>query len=193
MWPFARRSEKSLFSVTATYRDRYEFPMCRITNIQDVDVQWVTGRPIQRPIPAVIQYATDKYLPLEDYVLNSAGVLVSGRLWKFISQVSSCARPYTSEVYFEGKLVGTDYVTVNFECSFPCLDARKSRFRDVGVGRLLERAVVMESRIPEGEQIFRLGESPADLLASTAFVKGISESGFSGIEFREMRVVSEDR
>ncbi len=189
MWPFGRRSETKLYAVAATYRDQYDFPICRISNIANVDVQWVTGRPIKYPLPDVIRYEMDKELPLEDYVLNGAGsILVSPRLWALIKEVSSCARPYRTQIYFRERLVASDYVAVNLECSFSCLDARRSRFRNVGVGRLLERGVVVAARIP-ADQIFRLGESTGNLVATAGFVRSVTESGLTGFSFQEMTVV----
>lgn len=119
----------------------------------------------------------------------SGALLVSPRLWLLIHEMSTCVRAYPSEVYFGHSLVTADYVTVNFEGSFPCLHPTKSRFRPVGVGRLLVRAVAVGSSFPPEDHIFRLEEHPGYLIASGVFAEAVQARGLSGIALTALRVV----
>lgn len=57
IWPFRQHAHPSAFFVGTTYHDAYTFPVCSISNIDNVDLQWDTGRPITLPLPEIIRYS----------------------------------------------------------------------------------------------------------------------------------------
>lgn len=195
MWFFTRRSSVQLYKVRATYHDENNFPTCWINNIDNINIQWAAGKPIEFPIPKTIHYSVDKKLPLDDYVMTSGGcVLVSNPLCDLFCSMSSCIMPYESTVLFDNITVCSDCRTLNFEASFPCLDLKRSRFSGGGYSSgkfngFLEKMVIAEDRIPPNENAFRLGESPVHILATELFVEKVAERGFTGFEFIDVVVV----
>lgn len=147
---------------------------------------WFLGRPlpVEPRLPLVFQQSEPE--SLYDYLLtNTSGFLISKRLFAITQTMSTCARGYDAVIVRDGETLSTDYVAVNFECSWSCMNRSKSRVglaRNGSIDRIY-RLRLDPVRIPAANEIFRLGEFPVMLLATPKFKAAIEQAGISGIEF----------
>ncbi len=152
-------------------------------------ISWMLGRPLSFEIPTPIQYDVDR-LPVNDFpCTNGSQLLMSDKLFALLSRSSSVLRAYASELLCNGRLVSSEYQTVNFEHAFPALDWDRSEYTEykehpdcvASVQRLVLDQSLVE-QLPKGEHVFRLYES-GDLIASEQFRDEVITSGIDGVDF----------
>jgi hypothetical protein len=152
---------------------------------------WISGQPFGVDMPDPILYEQDKPGPLEDFLYTSMSqFLVSRRLFDVVRSMSTCARGYPAQIFYEGELLSDDYFAVNFEESWSCMDLKKSKFKKSKIhGHIhrVTRLVLCEDRIPRTEQIFRLRDFSVFLIASRAFKDAVENECMSGIGFFDFR------
>ncbi len=153
---------------------------------------WFGGAPLQEEPdnPVVFKQSLDE--PLQDYlVTTTSGFLVSKRLATIAVAMSSCVREYPARIERNGVVISDDYVSINFERKWDCLDLRKSKYEQgkpngFAVERVM-RLVLDDKRIPNGENIFRIGECPMHLIADQSFKTEAEKSRITGMEFVDFR------
>jgi hypothetical protein len=185
---FEKKSAKNAFRIEPWYPDDYEFPVCAMMSSQAA-ARWDIGERIDS-VDEPVDFQIDKPLDLVDNMRwYGGGLLVSSRLFSFLSAHSSCVLGYRARIFHGNDLVSADYFAVNFERSFPCLYSKKAKFsigKKSGV-KFLSKIALAEKRLPS-EGVFRLGEVPVYLIASEQFRSGFMASGLIGLRFEPIDV-----
>lgn len=186
------RKAPRMFSIVETVLDDLAFAVYSEVPSPEHSHSWTRGVTLTADLPQPVIFERNRDDRLLDLLLTNANqLLVSERATALVLSSSSCARAYPAEIRQAGELISDAYFAINFECAFSCLDMKRSRFDTLRPSnRILSirKVVLLASRLPHGEDIFRLNEYPSTLLCTAAFKQRVEALGLSGFGFHKVAV-----
>lgn len=140
-------------------------------------------------IPDRINYYCENDLFPEDFPMTGGSqFLISSKIKKVFETYNVTDVDYYDSCLIQpnGNII-EDYKTVKIKKIINCVDLGKSEYFNLGIDDIdifsFSKIVLINEKIPKGTLLFRLGESPADLLIHEKLKEALEKEIVTGINF----------
>lgn len=156
-------------------------------NNELIDIPWISGEKIDKPLN-IIKYYADNMLPPEDFPFNgSIEILVSNKIVEILKKLKVTGIDYyESEIIQPNGNVIKGFYTLNILNIIDCLELEKSNYiiKEIGPGIVYRftKISLNNCKIPSGVKVFRIPEKLMLLFVDQDIKEEFDRQKISGIK-----------